>query len=84
MDSLEFRKFITEYGYTYQEYEKLNEEDQEKLKNEFEIKQKNLKTQEKQESIKSVGEGIQGCGCILMLIPVAIVFLVIVWAIITG
>lgn len=63
MDTLEFRKFLTEYGYTYDQYQELEQKEKDKIRKKF-------KTQNVSNKMGDVGKGIQGCGCVLILLPI--------------
>ncbi|WP_130806507.1 hypothetical protein [Senegalia massiliensis] len=68
MDDLDFRKKLTEYGISKEEYEAMTEEEKSKI-------DKKIKTELKSDNIKKVGKGIQGVGCLMILIPIAIVMI---------
>lgn len=77
MDSLEFRKFLTEYGITYEEYRNMTDEKQKEI-------EKRFKTQNAANNFKIAGQGIQGCGCILVLLPILAILLFFIFSVITG
>lgn len=77
MDNLEFRKFLTEHGITYEEYLNMTEEKQKEI-------EKRFKTQNTANNFKVAGQGIQGCGCILILLPILLILLYFIFSIITG
>lgn len=84
MDNLDFRKFLTEYGLSYEEYETMTEEEKQQLVDRFKKgKQINARA-EKAENLKKIGAGIQGCGCLIMLIPVLLILLFILFTFIKG
>lgn len=72
---LDFRKYLTTFGITYEEYERMTEDKKQELINRFNQEQKVAKINKKAEGFKTAGEGIQGCGCIIILIPIAIALL---------
>jgi len=77
MDNLEFRKFITTYGVSYEEYEKMADGEKEELVSKF-------RSQTKTENIDKVGKGLQGCGCLIMLIPILLGLLFFLFSLIKG
>lgn len=76
VDSLNFRKWLKEYGYTYEEYVNLEDEKKKEI-------EKRFKTENTGNAFKSFGQGLQGCGCILMLIPVLAILIFIIYTAIT-
>lgn len=72
---LDFRKYLTTFGITYEEYERMTEDKKQELIKRFNGEQKIIKINQKAEGFKAVGEGLQGCGCIIILIPIVIVLL---------
>lgn len=68
MDNLEFRKFLTTYGIRYDEYKDMDKEERQKLLDTF-------KSETKTDNIGKIGQGLQGCGCLIMLIPILLVLL---------
>lgn len=63
MDNLEFRKFITTYGISYEEYEKMEDSEKEEIISKFE-------SETKTDNMDKLGKGLQGCGCLIILIPI--------------
>lgn len=63
MDNMDFRKWLTEYGYTYEEYQQMGEEEKKKI-------DKRFKTESKAGTLTAMANGAQGCGCLLILLPV--------------
>lgn len=74
---LEFRKFLTSYGITYEEYMDMEDEKKKELIDEFNKEQRTV-------GLQKLGEGMQGCGCSLMLLPVVIFLLFFIYLIITS
>ena len=62
---LEFRKKLTTYGISAEEYENMDSVEKAKI-------DKKLKAEIKGESITKVGEGIKAVGCLIILIPIMI------------
>ena len=77
MNDLEFRKFLTEYGLTYEEYENMTEDKKKELK-------KKYKLQNTSNNFKIAGDGMKGCGCILMLLPIAAILIYFIISILTS
>jgi len=72
MDNLEFRKFLTTYGISYEEYQQLDEAERQKLLNKF-------KAETKSYTFNKIGKGLQGIGCLIMLIPIRLILLVLLF-----
>lgn len=68
MDNLDFRKFLTTYGISYEEYQEMAEEKKQELISKF-------KREVKTKTLDDVGKGLQGCGCLLILIPIILISL---------
>jgi hypothetical protein len=62
MDNMDFRKWLTQYGYTYDEYEQMGDKEKEQILKRF-------KSETSTDKLKTVGEGIRGCGCLIILVP---------------
>lgn len=77
MDDLDFRKWLKEYGYTYEEYEGLSAAEKEQIERRF-------KAESRSNAFKSVGEGLQSCGCILMLLPILGILIVFIWVLLAS
>lgn len=75
--NLDFRKKLTEYGVTIEEYNNMTEEQK------AEINRK-INAELKANKFKTIGEGVQGCGCILMLLPILGILLLFIWILITS
>ena len=72
MDNLEFRKFLTTYGISYEEYQQLDEAERQKLLNKF-------KAETKSDTFNKIGKGLQGIGCLIMLIPILLILLALLF-----
>lgn len=68
MDNLEFGKFLATYGINYEEYQRLEESKKQELLNKF-------KLETKSDNLSKIGKGIQGCGCLIMLVPILLILL---------
>lgn len=77
MDNLEFRKFLTEYGISNEEYENMTDEEKQKLTDKF-------KQKEKANNLNKIGNGFKGCGCLIMMIPLLILLLYVLFSFIKG
>lgn len=75
MDNLEFRKFLTTYGIGHEEYKNMDKDQQQKLLDKF-------KSETKTNNIGKVGEGLQGCGCLITLVPILLILLYFLFIII--
>lgn len=84
MSDLEFRKFLTTYGISFEEYQNMSDEQKQELITKYEGEQRFNNQQETANTIQNIGDGIKSCGCIIVLIPVLILFVIILWSIITG
>lgn len=73
MDNLEFRKFLTTYGMNYEEYQRLEESKKQELLSKF-------KSETKSDNLSKIGKGIQGIGCLIMLIPILIILLYLLFS----
>ena len=73
MDNLEFRKFLTTYGMDYAEYQQLDETKKQELLKKF-------KSETKSDNLSKIGKGIQGIGCLIMLIPILIILLYLLFS----
>lgn len=82
VDEFEFRKFLTTYGISFEEYENMTTLKKQELLMKYESHQKAIKSQNKAAAMTNIGEGLSSCGCILMLIPVVVICLFIIFAII--
>lgn len=82
MDNLEFRKFITAYGVSYDEYKNMEHEQKLELTNKFKENEKEIKRSEKADNLQSVGKGLQGLGCLIILLPILIAFLYFIFSMI--
>lgn len=72
MENMEFRKFLTEYSISIEEYENMADEEKQKLLNKFNHK-------EKTENLNKIGDGIKGCGCLIMLVPILLILLLLLF-----
>lgn len=68
VDKLEFKKYLTTYGITFDEYKAMNEK--EKLK----LMEKYL-AQQRQETYKGLADLFKGIGCLAILIPIVAIWL---------
>lgn len=68
MDNLEFRKFLTTYGISYKEFERMSEKEKQELITKF-------KSETRSDNLKKVGAGLQGLGCLIILVPVLLILL---------
>jgi hypothetical protein len=75
MDDLEFRKFLTLYGISYEEFEGMDNEEKQKLVNKF-------KAETKTNNLESIGKGLQGLGCLIILVPILLILLYFMFSII--
>ena len=75
MDNLEFRKFLIVYGISYEEYQGMTKEKQQELVNRFKKEEKERASEVKTDNLKKVGSGLQGLGCLIILIPILLLFL---------
>lgn len=75
MDNLDFRKYLTTYGISLEEYEKMEDIQKKKLIDKFNIENKEKTRAEKADSLDKFGKGLQGCGCLIILIPILIVLI---------
>jgi membrane protein insertase Oxa1/YidC/SpoIIIJ len=82
MDNLEFRKFLTTYGINQEEYEKMDDGEKQKLKDKYNNENKEKSREEKADNLEKIGNGLHGCGCLLLLIPILIGLLYILYSII--
>lgn len=76
MDNMDFRKWLTSYGYTYEQYQEMDEAEKKKV-------EKRFKAENTGENFKKVGDGLKGLGCLIILIPIAAVLLFIIFNILT-
>lgn len=82
MNNLDFRKFLTGYGISYKEYEGMSNDQKQELIDNFNKEEKERINKEKSDNLQSVGKGLQGLGCLIILIPTLIVFLYFVFSMI--
>lgn len=75
MDNLEFRKFLTTYGISYEEYKQLTEEEKQELIKKF-------KTETKASNLEGIGKGLQGLGCLIILVPILIILIYFIFSVI--
>ena len=75
MDDLDFRKWLKEYGYTYEGYQDLAEEHKRKIESRFKFEHAGNR-------LKDLGDGLKGCGCVIMLLPILAALLFFIWNII--
>lgn len=75
MDNLEFRKFLTTYGISYEEYEGMAETQKEELVKKF-------KEETRTSNLENIGKGLQGLGCLIILIPVLIIMIYFIFSVI--
>lgn len=68
--NLELRKFLMEYGISKEEFGNMTEDEKRQLYEQF--KKKN-----RIEGLNKLGKGLQGLGCLIMLLPLLIIFLII-------
>jgi hypothetical protein len=80
MENLEFRKYLTTYGISVEEYEGMPEEKKQELINGFNQMIKSEKAQRTGENIKTVGETIKSIGCLMMMVPLLIVCVIIIFS----
>jgi hypothetical protein len=73
MDNLEFRKFLTSYGISYEEYKRLEDPEKQELLKKF-------KSETKSDNLSKIGKGMQGLGCLIMLIPILLILLFLLFA----
>jgi hypothetical protein len=73
MKNLEFRKFLTTYGIGYEEYEGMEEAQKEELIRKF-------KSETKSDNLSKIGKGIQGLGCLIILIPILLILLLLLFS----
>lgn len=76
MDNLEFRKFLTDHGIAKEEYESMTEEEQQEIK-------KKYNKESTADGLNKIGKGFQGCGCLLLLIPILIGLIYLIVSMIT-
>ncbi len=69
---LEFREKLTTYGITQEEYEAMDPKEKDKVN-------KQINRELKAEKTAAVGKGISSVGCLIVLIPIAIILIVIIW-----
>lgn len=82
MEDLDFRRFLTTYGVSYEEYKNMNIEQQQELIHRFDMLIKAEKQDQVTSGISSCGQALQGCGCSIMLLPVVVVLLFIAFSLI--
>jgi len=69
---LEFRKKLTTYGISAEEYEAMDKKEKDKI-------DKKIKVELRAEKTAAVGKGISSIGCMIMLIPIAIILVIFIW-----
>lgn len=74
---LDFRRKLTEYGISVEEYNNMTEREKADIDNRINAELNHMKR-------AAVASGLQGLGCSIMLIPILIIFLIIIWALITS
>ncbi len=72
---LEFRKYLTNYGISLEEYKNMDETQKKELINKFE-------KETRQDSLGKVGKGLQGAGCLIILVPILLILLIFFFALI--
>lgn len=77
MDDLEFRKFLTTYGISYEEYEGMADKKKQELIDKFNREMKS-------DNLNKIGQGLQGLGCLIMLIPILLILLFFLFSFIRG
>ena len=76
-ENMSFRKYLQEHGVSYEEFETMSEVKQQEILKAFKI-------QNRGNNIQDIGEAMQGCGCMIILIPIAIVLIMFIWGVITS
>lgn len=71
---LEFRKKLTTYGITQEEYEAMDPKEKDKIN-------KQINRELKSDKTAAVGKSLSSIGCLLMLIPIAIIIIMFIWSI---
>lgn len=77
--NLEFRKFLTTYGISHEEYESMEDNKKQELINKFNQEMKQQRTQGISKGMQDIGKGCQGIGCALILLPAVIFLLLMVF-----
>ena len=80
-DNLDFRKFLTTYGISFEEYQKMGVEQQSELLGRFNAEMQKVRQIQTSEGIASCGQALEGCGCSLMMLPIVIVLLFIAFSV---
>ncbi len=81
IENLEFRKFLTTYGISYEEYQSMSIDQQTELLGTFNAETHMVKQNETVDGIATCGQALEGCGCSIMLLPIIIVLLFIAFSI---
>lgn len=81
INNLDFRKFLTTYGISYEEYLAMSIDQQSELLGRFNAEMQRVRQIETSDGIASCGQAMEGCGCSLMLVPLVIFLLFMAFSI---